>query len=173
MTVGDPEIAFVPAIKSVELTPERGGLIVEYDFASALKPVPEGVYFSWAVYLYRARSDADSATKSVELEVQDRGTGWDPAGWTILAATYYTSSPVAGNISTDAGRKQLRVFFPAGFANLEPPFYWFATQEEYRSYLPAKTIDHNIFGSVNTDCPAGVRQSPNSLPNPAKLVAAG
>jgi hypothetical protein len=176
MVVGHPDIKFVPAVQSVLLVPRQGGLIVHYKFASALQAAPEGVYFSWAVYIYRTRSDANDATRVLELQVQDRGAGWEPTGWTILASTYYTSSAVEGSIQTDKARDELTAFFPAGFGNLSRPFYWFASQEEYRSYLPGASksapVDHNVYGSLTTDCPIGVRADPNSLPYPAKLLLA-
>ena len=176
MTVGHPDINFAPTVQSVQLVPDRGGIILEYKFGSALAAPPEGVYFSWAVYIYRNRGDANHPTRSLELQVQDRGAGWAPTGWTILASTYYASRPVEGNIQTDKARDELTAFFPAGFGNLSRPFYWFASQVSYRAYLPAKTrsspVNHNIYGSLTTDCPAGVRQDPNSLPYPAKLLLA-
>ncbi len=108
--------------------------------------------------------------------MQDRGAGWAPTGWTILASTYYASRQVEGNIQTDKARDELTAFFPSGFGNLSRPFYWFASQVSYRAYLPAKTksspVNHNIYGSLTTDCPAGVRHDPNSLPYPAKLLLA-
>jgi hypothetical protein len=176
MVVGHPHIKFVPAVQSVILVPRRGGLVVSYKFRSALQAAPEGVYYSWAVYIYRKRTDANQPTRVLELQVQDRGAGWEPTGWTILASTYYTSARVEGNIQTDKGRNELTAFFPAGFGNVSRPFYWFASQEEYRSYLPGSKgapVDHNIYGSLTTDCPTGVRPDPNSLPYPAKLLLAG
>ncbi|HYA45631.1 MAG TPA: hypothetical protein VED59_08485, partial [Acidimicrobiales bacterium] len=60
--------------------------------------------------------------------------------------------------------------FPAGFVDLRPPFYWFASQEEYRAYLPREgRQDWSVNGSVVTDCPTGVRPDLNSPPDPAKL----
>jgi hypothetical protein len=61
-------------------------------------------------------------------------------------------------------------------ANLAPPFYWFASQEEFRAYLPkadkAAPRDWSINGAIYTDCPAGVRHDPNSTPYPSRLLTA-
>ena len=110
------------------------------------------------------------------LQVEDRGKGWEPTGWTILASTYASDSPVSGDVHTNKVRDELTTYFPPGFANLSPPFYWFATQEEYRAYLPQNSRsapqDWNINGAIYTDCPAGVRPDPGSPPYSAKLLTA-
>jgi hypothetical protein len=176
MVVGNPDIRMVPSIQAVQLVPNLGGLIVLYRFRSSFGTPPAGVYFSWTVYIYRNRGDADHPTRSLELQVEDRGAGWEPTGWTIVASTYYNSTPVEGDVHTNTARDQLTAFFPAGFANLSPPFYWFASQEEYRAYLPEKSKtapdNYSIYGSINNDCPRGVRPDPNSLPYAAKLLMA-
>jgi len=176
IAVGDPDISFVPSIQSVQLVPILGGLIVQYKFRSSFEGPPAGVYFAWTVHIYRDRSDANQSTQSIELQVQDRGAGWEPTGWTILASSYYNSSPIEGNVHTDKAHDELSAFFPAGFANLSPPFYWFANQEAYRGYLPEKSRtapdNFEIYGSINTDCPFGVRHDPNSLPYAKKLLMA-
>jgi hypothetical protein len=167
----------VPKIESISLVPRAGGLLVSYKFRTPLVLAPEGVYLSWAIYVYRHRSDAGAPQRAVELQVEDRGKGWEPSGWTILASIGTDASPVAGSVQTDAAGDQLSTLFPAGFTNLRPPFYWFASQEEYRAYLPEANKAHpqnwNVNGSVTTDCPVGVRVSPNSLPDAAKLLSAG
>ncbi len=174
---GTPDVRSVPQIESISLVPRAGGLLVSYKFRAPLVLAPEGVYLSWAIYVYRHRSDAGTPQRAVELQVEDRGKGWEPSGWTILASIGTDASPVAGSVQTDAAGDQLRTFFPAGFTNLRPPFYWFASQEEYRAYLPVANKAHpqnwNVNGSVTTDCPVGVRVNPNSLPDGAKLLSAG
>ena len=174
---GTPDVRSVPQIESISLVPRAGGLLVSYKFRTPLVLAPEGVYLSWAIYVYRHRSDAGAPQRAVELQVEDRGKGWEPSGWTILASIGTNASPVAGSVQTDAAGDQLSTFFPAGFTNLRPPFYWFASQEEYRAYLPVANKAHpqnwNVNGSVTTDCPVGVRVNPNSLPDGAKLLSAG
>jgi len=151
--------------------------LVSYRFRTPLVLAPEGVYLSWTIYVYRHRSDAGKSQRAVGLQVEDRGKGWEPTGWTILASIGTDASPVDGSVQTDAARDELSTFFPAGFTNLQPPFYWFASQEEYRAYLPEANKAHpqnwNVNGSVTTDCPAGVRLTPNSLPDAARLLSAG
>jgi hypothetical protein len=173
---GNPHVTSVPEIESISLVPRAGGLVVSYKFAAPLVLAPEGVYLSWAIYVYRHRSDAGMADKAIELQVENRGKGWEPTGWTILASIGTDTSPVEGSVQADAAGDELSTFFPAGFTNLRPPFYWFASQEEYRAYLPEPNKAHpqnwNVNGSVTTDCPAGVRSTPNSLPDGAKLLSA-
>ena len=174
---GNPDVSSVPEIESIGLVPRAGGLVVSYKFGAPLVLAPEGVYLSWAIYLYHHRSDAGKADKAIELQVENRGKGWEPTGWTILASIGTDTSPVDGSVQTDTAGDELTTFFPAGFTNLRPPFYWFASQEEYRAYLPEANKAHpqnwNVNGSVTTDCPAGVRPTPNSLPDGARLLSAG
>lgn len=173
---GNPDVSSVPEIESISLVPRAGGLVVSYKFGAPLVLAPEGVYLSWAIYVYRHRSDAGKPDKAIELQVENRGKGWEPTGWTILASIGTDTSPVDGSVQADAAGDELSTFFPAGFTNLRPPFYWFATQEEYRAYLPEANKAHpqnwNVNGSVTTDCPAGVRLTPNSLPDGARLLSA-
>ena len=174
---GNPDVSSVPKIASISLVPRAGGLVVSYKFAAPLVLAPEGVYLSWAIYVYRHRSDAGKADKAIELQVENRGKGWEPTGWTILASIGTDASPVEGSVQTDAAGDELSTYFPAGFTNLRPPFYWFASQEEYRAYLPEANKAHpqnwDVNGSVTTDCPAGVRPTPYSLPDGARLLSAG
>lgn len=178
MVVGTPDVAAasVPAIHSIGLVAHHGGLIVTYHFRPGFKPAPEGVYFAWSVYIYRHRADADNSTLAVQLQVQDRGKGWEPSGWSVLASTYYQTQPVAGKIGTDTAHDKLSVYFPPGFANLKPPFYWYASQVVFRSYLPRNSKkahqDFSVNGSITNDCPDGVRTGTFSLPYPTKLLAA-
>jgi hypothetical protein len=147
---------------------------VTVKFREPLVLAPEGVYISWTVYVYRHRINAASFHNDVELEFQDRGQGFEPSGWTLVASTYTDQSPVIGDVHTDDKRDELTAFFPAGFVDLSPPFYWFASQEEFRAYLPrpntAAPQDWSINGAVYTDCPAGVRPDPNSAPYATKLL---
>lgn len=172
---GDPDVRSVPSIKSVQVSPRSGGLLVSYYFRAPLALAPEGVYISWSVYLYRNRADAGDPEKAVDLQVEDRGKGWEPEGWSIVVSTYAADSVVEGNVRTNEAHEQLSVYFPAGFVDLSPPFFWFASQEEYRAYLPehnnGQGQDWDVNGSVFNDCPAGVRQGPNSPPYAAMLLA--
>jgi hypothetical protein len=174
---GNPHVTAVPQIQSISLVPRGGGLVVTYKFKAPLVLAPEGVYLSWAIYVYRHRSDAGKAQLAVELQVENRGKGWEPTGWTILASIGTNATPVDGSVQTDPAGDELTTFFPAGFTNLRPPFFWFASQEEYRAYLPEANKAHpqnwDVNGSVTTDCPAGVRRNPNTLPNGARLLSAG
>jgi hypothetical protein len=166
----------VPSIESVKLVPSLGGLVVDFRFRTGFALAPAGVLIAWTIYLYRHRSDAAQPAAAVQLAVQDRGPGWEPTGWTMVASTYTKDTPVAGEVRTDKARNELKTFFPAGFADLKPPFYWFASQQEERAYLPqnnkAEPQNWNVNGSIFTDCPAGVRSDPNSLPYAARLLAA-
>gem|GEM_PF-3001324 len=178
MVNGTPDMpaGAVPAVRSVQLVPNLGGLTIVYRFRRGFPLAPEGVYFAWTVYLYRHRLDADHPVQTVELQIEDRGLGWEPTGWTILASSYYNSSPVVGEVHTDKARDTIATFFPAGFVNLKPPFFWYASQQVFRAYLPkrSKTAhqDWSVNGSIVNDCPAGVRAGTYSLPDPAKLLAA-
>lgn len=173
---GNPHVTSVPSLASVSLVPHSGGLMVTFRFRRAFALAPEGVYISWTVYVFRHRSDAANPESSLFLQVEDRGKGWQPTGWTILASTYSSASPITGQVHTNTAHDDLTTFFPGGFANLSLPFYWFASQEEYRAYLPqdnkAAPQNWNINGAIFTDCPAGVRPDPNSTPNSAKLLTA-
>lgn len=174
MVQGDPDISAVPSVSSVSLVPSVGGLVVSFKFRVPFVLAPEGVYFSWTVYVFRHRSDASNPEGGVELQVEDRGEGWEPTGWTIIASTYTQDKLVSGDVHTDKARDEIAAVFPAGFADLQPPFYWFASQVAFRAYLPRGKggRDWSINGSLTNDCPAGVRHDPNSLPYGAKLLAA-
>jgi hypothetical protein len=170
---GTPDITTVPAIEAVTVTPSFGGLLVSLNFKKPFVAAPEGVYDAWTVFLFQHRSQAANVDNAVELQIEDRGVGWEPSGWTLLASLGAKDSEVAGNVHTDKADNVLQTFFPAGFANLGPPFYWFAEQEEYRAYLPrAGTTDHQDFsvnGSITSGCPDGV-MGPYGMPNAAKLI---
>ncbi len=174
---GNPHVPNVPPIRSVAVAPRSGGLAVQYRFGGHLQAPPEGVYFAWTITLYRHRADANKPTSAIELQVEDRGAGWEPTGWALSASTYTDNTPLVGNVTLTAGGTLLTTFFPAGFANLKPPFFWYASQEAYRAYLPRGTSAHHqdfsVNGAITIDCPSGVRQSPYSLPLAAKLLAAG
>jgi hypothetical protein len=170
---GTPDIGTVPAIQAVTITPGFGGLLVSYKFKKPLVTAPEGVYYAWTVFLFPRRSDAAHLEKAVQLQVEDRGAGWEPSGWTLLAALGANDDQVEGNVRTNRAHNVLQTFFPAGFANLGPPFYWFAEQEEDRAYLPrASKTDHQDFsvnGTITSGCPNGVIGA-YGMPNAAKLI---
>jgi hypothetical protein len=170
---GNPHVTAVPPLESVSLLPAAGGLTVSFRFRKPIVFAPEGVYISWTVFVYRRRSDAANSEADIQLEFQDRGKGWQPTGWTIQAAVGSTNSLLTGQVHTNKAHNELTTYFPSGFANISPPFYWFATQEEYRAYLPqAASQDWNVYGAVFTDCPAGVRPDPDSSPYAGKLLTA-
>ena len=174
---GNPHVAAVPALQSVSLRPNSGGLTVSFKFRKPIVLAPEGVYLSWTVFLYRHRGDASNYEGGVRLQFQDRGKGWQPTGWTILAVVGSTNDLLSGQVHTNQANNELTTFFPGGLANLRPPFYWFATQEEYRAYLPVgsrvASRDWKVYGAVFTDCPAGVRSDPDSSPYATRLLTAG
>jgi hypothetical protein len=173
---GNPHIASVPALESVVLVPAPGGLSVSFKFRTPLVLAPEGVYIAWTVYVYRHRSDASNFERGIELQFQDRGKGWEPTGWTIVASTYTAQMPIVGDVHTNKARDQLTVYFPSGFVDLSLPFFWFASQEEFRAYLPetnkAAPQNWSVNGDIYTDCPAGVRHDPHSAPYAARLLTA-
>lgn len=174
---GNPHVAAVPELASVSLQPNSGGLRVSFKFRKPIVFAPEGVYLSWTVFLYRNRGAASNYEGGVRLQFQDRGKGWQPTGWTILAVVGSTNNLLSGQVHTNRANNELTTFFPGGLANLRPPFYWFATQEEYRAYLPVGTRvaarDWKVYGAVFTDCPAGVRPDPDSSPYATRLLTAG
>jgi hypothetical protein len=175
MVQGNPDVKTVPSIKAIDLVPSLGGLIVQYKFTKPFKLAPAGVYIAWTIYLYRTRADAGNPKTALMLQIEDRGAGWEPTGWAMLVSTSTNSSAVNGAVHTDKALDELTTFFPSGFVNLDPPYYWFASQEEYRAYLPrdnkAHPQDWSVYGSVVTDCPAGVRANIDSVPQGAKLLA--
>ncbi len=171
---GNPHVVSVPSLESVGLVPKSGGLMVTFSFHRSFALAPEGVYLAWDVFVFRHRSDAQILDRQLQLQVEERGKGWQPTGWTILAALGASDNLVQGQVHTNKAHNQFTTFFPGGFANLSPPFYWFASQEEYRAYLPvgnkAGAQDWNVNGAIFTDCPAGVRPDPDSSPYGAKLL---
>jgi hypothetical protein len=173
---GTPDITTVPAVESVTIAPNFGGLLVSFRFSKAFVAAPEGVFDAWTVYLYHHRSDAPNVDNAVQLQIEDRGKGWEPTGWTLLASLGSDENEVAGQVHTNKARNEIQTFFPAGFANLSPPFYWFATQEEDRAYMPrpSKTNpqDFSVYGTITAGCPNGVVQGPFGIPDAAKLIKA-
>jgi hypothetical protein len=170
---GTPDIGVVPAIETVTVAPSFGGLLVSLKFKKPFVNAPEGVYDAWTVFLFQRRSQAADVDSAVQLQIEDRGAGWEPTGWTLLATEGTNDNTVTGDVHTDKSRDILETYFPAGFANLDPPFYWFAEQEEYRAYLPrAGKADHQDFsvnGMILSGCPDGVLDA-SGTPEPAKLI---
>ncbi len=173
---GTPKVAEPPSLVSVSLAPQKTGLLVTYTFGKPLELAPEGVYFSWTVYIFRHRSDASHYNSGVSLQIQDRGAGWEPSGWTVLVGSPNGNATVAGGISTDSKLDQIQMLFPSGKIDLRPPFYWFASEEVYRAYMPEKSKsdpqNYYVNGALTTDCPGGVRHDPQSLPNLSRLLFA-
>ena len=167
---GTPHISPVPAIEAVTITPSYGGLLVDYKFAKPFAPAPSGVYDSWTIYVFQHRSDVGDPAAAVQLQIEDRGAGWEPSGWTLLATLGTTNNQVEGNVRTNKAGNVIQTFFPAGFADLQPPFYWYAEQVQDRAYLPRDNrADFSVNGTITSDCPNGV-MSPSGLPDAAKLI---
>ena len=93
---GNPHVTSVPSLGSVSLVPHSGGLTVRFSFRKPFALAPEGVYISWTVYVFRHRSDAANPESTLFLQVEDRGKGWQPTGWTMLASTYSSDTPDRG-----------------------------------------------------------------------------
>jgi hypothetical protein len=154
----------------VTITPSYGGLLVGYKFAKPFAPAPSGVYDSWTIYVFQHRSDVTNPAQAVQLQIEDRGVGWEPSGWTLLATLGTTNNQVEGNVRTNKAGNVIQTFFPAGFADLQPPFYWYAEQVQDRAYLPRDNrADFSVNGTITSDCPNGV-MSPSGLPDAAKLI---
>jgi hypothetical protein len=81
---GSPHLDWVSQIKALTLGAYLGGFGISIRFATPLRPAPEGVYFGWEVYLFQSRSDASPPSSPIVLQIEDRGTGWVPTGWTLL-----------------------------------------------------------------------------------------
>jgi hypothetical protein len=158
---------------SVTLFPRDGGLGVSILFRRPLVVAPEGVLISWRVFLYRHRHDAADPAAGQALNLEDRGAGWEPSGWTITTALGSSAAQVDGNVTINKARNELSVFFPKGFGNMSTPFYWYANEWEFRSFLPTKNPDkpnYAVTGSVSFDCPTGVTAS--GTPDPKLLLHA-
>jgi len=170
-TNGTPELSAVPAITEIALEPSSGGLVVSVRFAKAIPPAPEGVYFAWDVYMFRERADAVNPGKATLLQIEDRGKGWEPTGWTLLESTYQDNVLLREDIVTDTARDQLLAYFPTAVGNVKGPFFWYASQEAYRVYLPDGSGPRwDIYGSLAAYCPPGVEADPYTPPVPAKLL---
>jgi hypothetical protein len=167
---GTPHISSVPAIEGVTITPSFGGLLVAYKFAKPLVPAPSGVYDSWTIYVFQHRGDAAHPAEGVQLQIEDRGAGWEPTGWTLLATLGTTNNQLEGNVRTNKAGNVIQTFFPAGFADLQPPFYWYAEQVQDRAYLPRDNrADFSVNGTITSDCPNGI-MGPAGLPDASKLI---
>jgi hypothetical protein len=168
---GRPDITSVPAIQSVKLTSFSGGLLVSIRFAGPFSLAPEGVYFAWDVYLFNRRADAVRPGLSTLLQVEDRGKGWQPTGWTVLASSYNNGFPIDEDTASDKAHNELVAYFPVRFVSTQAPFYWYVSQEAYRVYLPdGNDPDWAVNGSVTAYCPPGVQAGPYTLPVPVKLL---
>jgi hypothetical protein len=173
---GTPKVPAPPSLESVSLAPQSTGLLVTYTFSKPLVLAPEGVYFSWTVYIFRHRSDAARYNRGVSLQIQDRGAGWEPTGWTVLVSSPSGNATVEGGISTNSKFDRIQMLFPSRGVNLRPPFYWFASEEVYRAYMPQKSKsdpqNYYINGALTTDCPGDIRHDPQSLPKLSRLLFA-
>ena len=174
--LGTPKVTTPPSVESVSLAPQSTGLLVTYTFSKPLVLAPEGVYFSWTVYIFRHRNDAAHYNRGVSLQIQDRGAGWEPTGWTVLVSSPNGNAQVQGGISTNLRFDQIEMLFPSGKVDLKPPFYWFASEEVYRAYMPQKSKsdpqNYYVNGALTTDCPGGIRHDPQSLPRLSRLLFA-
>jgi hypothetical protein len=168
---GRPDITSVPAIQSVKLTSLSGGLLVSVRFSKPFPLAPEGVYFAWDVHLFRRRADAAPPELSTLLQVEDRGKGWQPTGWTVLASSYNNGFPIDEDIASENAHDELVAYFPVRFVSTQAPFYWYVSQEAYRAYLPdGGDPNWAVNGSLTDYCPPGVQADPYTPPVPAKLL---
>jgi len=171
--IGTPRLKAVPSLSAVTLYPHDGGLGVSISFRRPLVVAPEGVLISWRVFLYRHRHDAANPAAGQTLNLEDRGAGWEPSGWTITTALGGAAAQVDGNVTINKAGNELSVFFPKGFGDMSTPFYWYANEWEFRSFLPTKNPDkpnYAVTGSVSFDCPTGVTAS--GVPDPKLLLHA-
>jgi hypothetical protein len=168
---GKPDVTSAPAVKSAKLTSAPGGLLVSISFTKPFLYAPEGVYFAWDVYMFHRRADAVPRGRATLLQIEDRGKGWQPSGWTVLASTYDNGFPTGQPIGMDKARNELVVYFPTRVVSTQVPFYWYVSQEAYRAYLPdGNDPDWAVNGSLTAFCPAGVQADPYTLPVPSKLL---
>lgn len=171
--VGNPHLHSVPSLAGVTLTPYEGGLSVSFLFRHRLVVAPAGVLLSWRVFIYRARSDVDHPAKELTLNVEDRGAGWEPSGWTITTALGTSLGRVDGNVVLNRAHDELSALFPKGFGDMRTPFYWYANELEFRSFLPTNNPNkpnYSVNGSESFDCPAGTDSS--GIPDPKLLLHA-
>ena len=140
------------------ITPSFGGLLVAYRVREALCAAPpRGCTTPGPIYVFQHRSDVANPAEAVQLQIEDRGAGWEPSGWTLLATLGTTNNQVEGNVRTNKAGNVIQTFFPAGFADLQPPFYWYAEQVQDRAYLPRDNrADFSVNGTITSDCPNGV-----------------
>ncbi len=165
---GTPHLVSVPLLVAVTLSPHDGGLGVSFLFHRPLVVAPEGVLISWRVFVYRHRHEAADPTAGQTLNIEDRGAGWEPSGWTITTAFGSSLAQVDGNVFINPARDEISAFFPKGIGDMSPPFYWYANELEFRSFLPTKNPnkpDWAVNGSVSFDCPTGVTASGPPDPN--------
>ena len=174
---GNPHVAAVPVLQSVSLHPNSGGLTVSFKFRKPIVFAPEGVYISWSVFLYRHHGDASNYEGGVRLQFQDRGKGWQPTGWTILAVVGSTNNLLSGQVHTNHANNELTTFFPGGLANLRPPFLLVRHPGRipgvFAGEQPSSIAGLEGLRSMLFDCPAGVRSDPDSSPYAARLLTAG
>jgi hypothetical protein len=72
-------------------------------------------------------------------------------------------------VATDNAHDELAADFPS--RELKEPFYWYASQEAYRAYLPERQgPDWADYGSVAAYCPPGSQANPYSPAVPARLL---
>lgn len=171
--VGSPRLRSVPALAGVVVTPFNGGLDVSFLFRHRLVAAPAGVLISWRVFVYRHRHDTADAASALALNIEDRGAGWEPPGWTITTALGTKLGQVDGNVILSRTHEELSAFFPKGFGDMLPPFYWYANEWEIRAFLPTNNPDkpnYAVNGSESFDCPTGTDAS--GLPDPKLLLHA-
>ena len=167
---GTPHISRDPTVEVVTVTPNFGGLLVSYRFKKPFKAAPAGVFDAWTIFVFQHRSDAGNPQSAVQLQIEDRGAGWEPSGWTLLATLGTTNNQVEGNVRTNKSGNVIQTFFPAGFADLRPPFFWYAEQLQDRAYLPQNDrADFNVNGTITSDCPNGVME-PSGVPDGSRLI---
>lgn len=172
-----PQVPAFPVEHSVSLIPHSGGLEVTVRFRRPLVKAPEGVLIAWQIFIFHTRAHAANSAADLTLTFEDRGQGWEPTGWTVhISASDGSSNNVGGEVHLSHSGKILSVFYPAGFGNLRPPFYWYANQYGDRAYMPtdrhSQPRNWNINGTLSSDCPAGIRSGPDSTPSSTRLLLA-
>ncbi len=168
---GTPHISPVPAIEAVTITPSYGGLLVDYKFAKPFAPAPWGCTTPGRSTFSSTAAMSATRPQPSSCRSKTAGAGWEPSGWTLLATLGTTNNQVEGNVRTNKAGNVIQTFFPAGFADLQPPFYWYAEQvQDPRVYLPRDNrADFSVNGTITSDCPNGV-MGPYGLPDAAKLI---
>jgi len=140
--------------RRVHRYPELRWVIGVLQVHQALWAGAAGVYDAWTVFSFPSVAAMPRISiKPFSCRSRPRrGLGTERLDVARTLGT--TNHQVVGHVRTNDAGDVLQTFFPAGFANLEPPFYWFAEQEEDRAYLPRHgQADFTVNGTITSDCP--------------------